>query len=137
MISPEPPTPVSVPRAPFVVLVLLIVVGGVLGILLLNTKVNENAFVLHELRRQQVALDQREQQLEQEIAQASSTAQLVAAADRLGLVDRSEDLAYLRLPPDPRESDRDENDADRSDADRSDVDRSDVDDSQAAGGGSR
>lgn len=76
MSAPEPPAPVAVPRAPFVVLVLLVVVGGVLGILLLNTKINENAFVLHELRQQQVALDQREQQLEQEIAQASSTAQL-------------------------------------------------------------
>lgn len=98
MSAPEPPAPVAVPRAPFVVLVLLVVVGGVLGILLLNTKINENAFVLHELRQQQVALDQREQQLEQEIAQASSTAQLAAAAQRLGLVDRRADLAYLRLP---------------------------------------
>jgi cell division protein FtsB len=98
MISPEPPIPVPVPRAPFVVLVLLVVVGGVLGILLLNTTINENAFALHELRQQQAALDQREQRLEQEIARASSTAQLAAAARRLGLVDRSDDLAHLRLP---------------------------------------
>ena len=99
--SQEPPAPVPVPRAPFVVLVLLVVVGGVLGILLLNTKINENAFVLHELRQQQVELDQRQERLEQEIAQASSTAQLAAAARRLGLVDRSDDLAHLRLAEEP------------------------------------
>jgi len=101
MTGPEPPALVPVPRAPFVVLVLLLVVGGVLGILLLNTKINENAFVLHELRQQQVELDQREQQLEQEVAQASSTAQLAAAARRLGLVDRGDELAHLRLPGGP------------------------------------
>ena len=101
--SQEPPAPVPVPRAPFVVLVLLVVVGGVLGILLLNTKINENAFVLHELRQQQAELDQRQQRLEQEIAQASSTAQLAAAARRLGLVDRSDDLAHLRLAEEPTE----------------------------------
>lgn len=96
-----PPPPVAVPRAPFVVLVLVVVVGGVLGILLLNTKINENAFVLEDLRQRQEALDQREQQLAQEVAQASSTTQLVAAARRLGLVDRGDDLEYLRLPQDP------------------------------------
>lgn len=98
---PEPPALVPVPRTPFVVLVLLIVVGGVLGILLLNTKINENAFVQHELRQRQVELDHREQRLEQEIAQASATAQLEAAARRLGLVDRSDDLAHLHLPGEP------------------------------------
>jgi outer membrane murein-binding lipoprotein Lpp len=107
--SGKPPSPVVVPRAPFVALVLLLVAAGVLGILLLNTKINENAFELTELREQQTALDQREQQLEEEIAQADSTAQLAAAARRLGLEDRSEDLVHLRLPeprPASREADR-------------------------------
>jgi cell division protein FtsB len=85
------------PRTPFVVVVLLVVVGGVLGVLLLNTKINENAFLLHELKAEQLVLDQREQQLEQEVAEAGSTAQLAAAARRLGLVQAGE-LAYLRLP---------------------------------------
>jgi hypothetical protein len=91
------PVPVSVPRAPFVVLVLLLVVGGVLGILLLNTKINENAFVLHELRQEQATLDQRQQQLEEEIALAASPARLAAAARGLGLEDRSDDLQHLPL----------------------------------------
>jgi cell division protein FtsB len=95
----EPPRlPVAMPRAPFVVLVLAVVIGGVLGILLLNTKINENAFVLYELRQEQAALDQRQQQLEQEVAQAQSTAQLAAAARRMGLVDLRDELVHLQLP---------------------------------------
>jgi hypothetical protein len=86
-----------VPRAPFVALVLLVVVGGVVGILLLNTKVNENAFILHDLREEQILLDQRQQRLEEEIAQADSPRQLEEAARRMGLV-RADELAYLRLP---------------------------------------
>lgn len=81
-----PPAPVPAPRAAFVVLVLLVVVGGVLGILLLNTKINEDAFRLHELREQQAVLDQRQQELETRIAEANSTANLTAAARRQGLV---------------------------------------------------
>lgn len=97
MTSTKPPSPVAVPRAPFVVLVLLVVIGGVLGILLLNTKINENAFVLHELRQEQVTLDQRQQQLEEEIAQAQSTTQLEAAASRLGLEDLSGTIEHLPM----------------------------------------
>ena len=42
----------AVPRAPFVALVIvLVVVAGVLGILVLNTKINENAFRLDELQQ--------------------------------------------------------------------------------------
>ena len=94
----EPPPPVALPRAPFVMLVLAVVIGGVLGILLLNTKINENAFVLYELRQEQAALDQRQQQLEQEVAQSQSTAQLAAAARRMGLVDLRDELVHLQLP---------------------------------------
>lgn len=94
-----PPPPVAVPRAPFVGLVLLVVIGGVLGILLLNTKINENAFILHDLRQQQAELDQRQQRLEEEIAAADSSAQLAAAARRLGLVRvDDEQLPHLWVP---------------------------------------
>jgi hypothetical protein len=92
-----PPPPVPVPRAPFIGLVLLVVVGGVLGVLLLNTEIDENAFHLEELRREQAALDQRQQELEEQIAAASSTAQLAAAARQLGLV-RAGDVGRLRMP---------------------------------------
>ncbi|HET6215210.1 MAG TPA: hypothetical protein VFE14_20260 [Micromonosporaceae bacterium] len=92
-----PPAPVAVPRAPFVLLVLVVVIGGVLGILLLNTKINENAFRLDDLNSQQAALDVQEQQLQQDLAQLESAGNLEAAARRLGLVDSGKP-AYLRLP---------------------------------------
>jgi hypothetical protein len=92
-----PPPPVSVPRAPFVGLILVLVVGGVLGILLVNTKINENAFRLQRLQQQQAALDLREQQLEQQIAESSSPGNLAAQARKLGLVPAGTP-AFIRLP---------------------------------------
>src|SRR6185312_8749888 len=41
-----PPAPVSAPRAPFIAVVIAIVVAGVFGVLLINTKTNENTFEL-------------------------------------------------------------------------------------------
>src|SRR6266545_1092442 len=90
-----PPVPVTAPRAPFVTLVLFLVISGVLGILTLNTKINEDAFRLNDLQAHQGLLDQQEAQLGQGLAALSSPGNLAAAARRLGLV-RSEP-AYLRL----------------------------------------
>jgi hypothetical protein len=92
-----PPAPVSVARAPFVALVLVVVVAGVLGILVLNTKINENAFTLNHLQDQQSRLDQQEQQLDQHLAELESPNSLSAAAHRLGLIS-SGTPAYLPLP---------------------------------------
>ena len=92
-----PPLPVSAPRAPFVALVLVVVVIGVLGILVINTKINENAFRLHDMKAQQGNLDQHEQRLQREIAEKASPGNLAAAARQLGLV-RAESPAFLRLP---------------------------------------
>jgi hypothetical protein len=92
-----PPAPVSGPRAPFVALILVVVVGGVLGILLVNTRINENAFHLDRLQKQQAALDLREQQLQKQIAEHEAPGNLAAAARKLGLVE-SESTAFIRLP---------------------------------------
>jgi hypothetical protein len=92
-----PPIPVSAPRAPFVALVLFVVVAGVLGILVLNTKINENAFRLANLQNQQTGLDQQEQQLSQQLADESSPTSLAAAARRLGLVPAGQP-AFIQLP---------------------------------------
>ncbi|MFC0003288.1 hypothetical protein [Micromonospora siamensis] len=92
-----PPAPISVPRAPFAALVVLLVVGGVLGILLVNTKINENAFRLEKLHEQQAKLDLDQQQLEKEIAAAEAPGNLAANARKLGLVE-SDEPAYIRLP---------------------------------------
>ncbi|MET8093871.1 hypothetical protein [Micromonospora sp. NPDC005220] len=92
-----PPAPVSVPRAPFAALIVVLVVGGVLGILAVNTKINENAFRLERLQQQQARLDLEKQQLDKQIADAEAPGNLTAEARRLGLVDAGEP-GYIRLP---------------------------------------
>jgi hypothetical protein len=92
-----PPLPVSVPRAPFLALVLVIVVAGVLGVLVINTKINENAFHLDDLRNEQGQLDVQEQRLAQDLADKKTPGNLAAAARRLGLVPAGTP-AYIRLP---------------------------------------
>src|SRR5262245_19365585 len=52
----SPPLPVAVPHAPFIGLVLVLVISGVLGILMINTKINENSFRLDDLQDKQAAL---------------------------------------------------------------------------------
>ena len=91
------PAPVAVPRAPFVATVLLLVVAGVLGILVLNTKINENAFRLHDLQSSQARLDAQEQKLSQQLANQESPGNLAAAARRQGLVPAGTP-AFIRLP---------------------------------------
>ncbi|KAB1927622.1 hypothetical protein F8280_06340 [Micromonospora noduli] len=92
-----PPPPISVPRAPFAALIVVLVVGGVLGILAVNTKINENAFRLERLQQQQARLDLEKQQLDKQIADAEAPGNLTAEARRLGLVDAGEP-GYIRLP---------------------------------------
>lgn len=92
-----PPAPVALPRAPFLILVLVLVVAGVLGVLVLNTKINESSFRLDDLKAQQGALDLQEQQLERDLAEAQSPGNLRAAANRLGLVPAGAP-AFITLP---------------------------------------
>ena len=92
-----PPAPVSVPRAPFIAMILVVVVGGVLGVLLVNTKINENAIRIGTLQQQQSTLDIQEQQLKKEIAQYEAPNNLAAQARKLGLVE-SGPPAFIRLP---------------------------------------
>jgi hypothetical protein len=92
-----PPAPVSTPRAPFVAMVLVMVIAGVVGILVLNTKINENAFRLEALQQQQNKLDRTEARLTQDLADKESPTSLAAAAKRLGLVPAGSP-AFITLP---------------------------------------
>jgi hypothetical protein len=92
-----PPVPIRAPRAPFIAVVIALVVAGVIGILLINTRTNENTFRLSRLQDQQAALDNQQQDLENQIAGYESTGNLDAAARRLGLV-KADTPAYIRLP---------------------------------------
>lgn len=91
-----PPAPISVPRAPFATLVVALVVGGVLGILLVNTKINENAIRLSHLQKEQTTLNLQQQQLNQQITEAKAPGNLREAARKLGLVEL--EPGYIQLP---------------------------------------
>jgi hypothetical protein len=95
--EPTPADAVALPRASFLALVIGVAIAAVLGVLVLNTKINENSFALDQLRSQQAALDMREQQLTQQLANLESTGNLMAQAQRLGLVPAGSP-AYLTLP---------------------------------------
>ena len=92
-----PPEPVAAPRTPFVLLVLTLVAGGIVGLLVLNTAINADAFKITALKDQQTKLDTQEQQLNQELAELQSPGNLQAAATRLGLVPAGTP-AYIHLP---------------------------------------
>ena len=91
-----PPAPVAAPRAPFVTVVLGLVIAGVLGILVINTRINENAFRLQDLQNQQTALDREEQRLTQDLSQLESPNNLAAAARQRGMVPAGTP-AFIRL----------------------------------------
>jgi len=92
-----PPAPVSAPRAPFVALVLVLVLIGVIGILVLNTRIAENAFKLDALRTKQGTLDRDEERLRSDLASKESPVTLASRAKQLGLVP-SRTPAFLLLP---------------------------------------
>jgi hypothetical protein len=92
-----PPTALPAPRAPFVVLVLCLVVAGLVSLLMLNTMVNENSFRIKALQERQATLDLHEQALQRDIDRREATPALAAAARRLGLVPAGTP-AFIELP---------------------------------------
>ncbi|WP_412542259.1 hypothetical protein R8Z50_07010 [Longispora sp. K20-0274] len=92
-----PPAPVMVARMPFVVLTLGLIVGGIVGLLLLNMQINQDAFKLTELRQRQADLQTAEQQLNKELADKEAPGNLAAEAARQGMVPAGTP-AYITLP---------------------------------------
>ena len=91
-----PPLRNGAPRAPFVVLLGTLLTGGLAGLLFLHTALAEDSFRLHDLKVRSAVLTDREQALEQEVAQEASPRRLAAKAEALGMV-RSENPAFIRL----------------------------------------
>ena len=87
----------SAARAPFVVTVVSLLVLGLLGLLLLNTLVNQQSFQLHDLAKQGRALEQHEQDLQAAVQAQSAPGVLAGRATQLGMVPGGPP-AFLRLP---------------------------------------
>jgi hypothetical protein len=91
-----PPLRTGAPRAPFVVLVGTLLTGGLAGLLFLHTALAEDSFRLHDLKNRSALLTDREQALEQQVAQEASPKRLSAKAEALGMV-HSVNPVFIRL----------------------------------------
>jgi len=73
-------------RGAFVLLIIALLIGGLMTLLLLNTALAQDAFVVQNLQQQHNQLDDREQQLKQQLATLESPVSLAARARALGMV---------------------------------------------------
>lgn len=86
-------------RAPFVVLILMIMGIGLVGLLLLNTSIQQTSFELDELRRGTTKLRDQHAVLAEEVAKRSAPDSLARAAQQLGMVP-AEEPAFIEVDVD-------------------------------------
>lgn len=87
------------PRAPFVLLVVAMLVGTTLGLLILNTAIAVDSLKASGLRAENAARAQEVQRLEQQVVTGGTPAEIASAADSAGLVPAGP-AAYLVIDPD-------------------------------------
>lgn len=73
-------------RTPFVLLMVLLLGGGLLGLLLLNTALNQGSFEQSRLKKQNARLSDEEQALRRELEAVSAPSELARRAEELGMV---------------------------------------------------
>ena len=83
-------------KTPFVVVVVALLGGGLLGLLLLNTALAQDAFQLHTLKTEGRALAVREQALQRDVESLRTPEALAARAQAMGMVPAGPP-AFLRL----------------------------------------
>jgi cell division protein FtsB len=74
------------PRVPFVTLVSLLLLGGVVGLLMFNTAMQQNSFTVTELEAQAADLRSQEQTLQADIEHYQDPQYIGRQAQRLGMV---------------------------------------------------
>ena len=73
-------------RMPFVALVSMVLVGGVVGLLLFNTSMQQASFAATALEGQSTTLAARQQMLEMDLDRLRDPQRIAAAAQKLGMV---------------------------------------------------
>lgn len=91
-----PRRPTRAPKVPFVTLVSLLLVGGVAGLLLFNTNMQQASFTGTSLEAQASVLAAKEQSLQMTLDTLRDPQRVAARAKRLGMVP-SAGPAFLRL----------------------------------------
>lgn len=74
------------PRVPFVTLVSLVLIGGIVGLLLFNTSLQQASFAAASLEKQAEALAAREQTLRMELDELRNPQRVAAEAQEMGMV---------------------------------------------------
>jgi uncharacterized protein HemX len=77
----------TAPKAPFGLLIVAMLGGGLVSVVLLNTVLAQDAFTLSELQRGNQRLNERKQTLQEDIARESGPQVLRAKARGLGMRD--------------------------------------------------
>lgn len=80
----------TAPRAPFVVLVLGLLGAGLIGLLMLSTALQQNAFVLDDMSSEMTHLRDRQAELSGEVAERSAPGSLAEQAQRVGMTPAEE-----------------------------------------------
>ena len=83
-------------RGPFVILVLFVLAAGLVGLLVLNTALQQGSFNLTDLERQTALLRDRQSELIGDVANRSEPSALARGANQLGMVP-AESPVFLRL----------------------------------------
>lgn len=83
-------------RVPFVVLMLGVLAVGLVGLLLVNTSLQQGSFVIHDLETTSSKLDDRHSVLEQRVAGLRAPDELARRARNLGMEPNTSPL-FLRL----------------------------------------
>jgi hypothetical protein len=86
----------TAPKVPFVALVSLLLVGGVVGLLLFNTNMQQSSFTATEMENTAAVLDAREQGLQMQLDTLRDPQRVAVRAQRLGMVPASSP-AFIRL----------------------------------------
>lgn len=81
-----PSGPSSAARTPFVLLVVLLLSGGLITLLLLNSSLSQGSFRLSELKKQTTELTDQEQALQRDVDSRSAPDALERRARELGMV---------------------------------------------------
>lgn len=83
-------------RVPFISLVTLLLVGGVVGLLLFNTHMQQGSFVVSSMEQQAAVLAGKEESLRMQLHRKRDPQNLAAQAKRLGMVPAGSP-AFIRL----------------------------------------
>lgn len=81
-----PRTRARAPRVPFLLLVSLVLVSGVVGLLMFNTHMQQDAFASTALEQQAASLTAREQTLRMELEALRDPQRVASQAQRMGMV---------------------------------------------------